>query len=258
MKKQNHPRPESFAPGYVQEEVGSGITKGKRTRFSGPLNADGFSLLKETLELASNCPLDALENELRGFLREAGIPADPTEGGEHPFRSHVTEELQGAERISGPWYAATILDLFAEIRRLHGYARDEGDKRLFYDAVLSAFRAGGLYKEAAMKFEWEEPAQIGGKCLQAARGPRAPRMYVPLTSYMKERIRKSKGLTAAELWNELRKYDDDSPLKLKGGELVFIRGSIKIFSAPHGDRIFSLKKFREYFRACKNPPTRAK
>lgn len=246
------------ALGFVQEEVGYGITKGKRTRFSGPMNAEGLSLLKETLERASNCPLVALEDELRGFLREAGIPDDPTDGGKHPFQSHVTEELKEAERISGPWYAAAILDLLAEIRRLHGYARDEGDKRLLYDAVLSAFQAGGLYKEAAMKFEWEEAALVGDRCLRAARGPRAPRMYVPLASYLKERTRKNGGLTAAKLWDELRKYDDDAPLKIKGGELVFIRGGIKIFSAPHGDRTFSLKKFREYFRACKNTPSRAK
>jgi hypothetical protein len=65
-----------------------------------------------------------------------------------------------------------------------------------------------------MKFEWEEAALVGDRCLRAARGARAPHVCT-LASYLKERTRKKRGLTAAKLWDELRKYDDDAPLKSK-------------------------------------------
>jgi hypothetical protein len=253
MKKELKKKP--GPPGFVRQEIGSGITKRTRTRFSGPLNIEGVELLKDTLSRASVSPLVVLEDTLRDVLREAGLPDDPTEGGKHPHRSHVTPELSDSAYHSGAWYAAAVLDELAFVRWLYEVAADR-DKKAVYDAAVAGFRAGNLHREGRMKFQWEEAALFGDKALRRLRGPRSSRRHPVLMDYLKGRLRRNRNLTAVELWNELKQYDDAAPLKVKGGEIVFEDGILKIYS-PHGNRSFTRKKFREYFSACKNPPTPA-
>ena len=83
-----------------------------------------------------------MEKEFREFLREKGLPDDPTEGGKiYPFRSHVTPEL---EEESDEWYAAMILDDLSE--------RKQALKEKHYiRAEILGGRAVYLFSEALHK-----------------------------------------------------------------------------------------------------------
>ena len=101
--------------------------------------------------------------------------------------------------------------------------------------------------------------QRGISALEAVRKPRRSRLHPVLVGYIKTRQRRNKSLTASELYDDLQRYDaDENPAKAPGGEIGFLRGTLKIYSLKYGDKSFTKKKFCEYFRACKNPPTLSK
>jgi hypothetical protein len=80
-----------------------------------------------------------------------------------------------------------------------------------------------------------------------------------MLGYIKKRQRGNKSLTAAVLYDDLKRYDADvNPVEVPGGEIGFLRGTLKVYSLKYGDKTLTKKKFCEYFRACKNPPTRTK
>ena len=100
---------------------------------------------------------------------------------------------------------------------------------------------------------FEKAVRVGLATLIAQKQPRPTRRYEPLVKFLK----KHRGTDAAALWKKLHRYDDDFPLKIQGGEITFSRNKLEIHT-PEGKRVFTYKKFREYFRAIKNPPNRTK
>ncbi|OGQ00202.1 MAG: hypothetical protein A2Z40_03630 [Deltaproteobacteria bacterium RBG_19FT_COMBO_60_16] len=154
------------------------------------------------------------------------------------------------ERVTDRWYAAEILSELHLVRTLieRGETAHAAHRALDLGMLLRELHDVMLYNTATI---------CGDKILRAVRGPRSPRRHPVLMNFLKTCRYRNKKLTAGELFEQLKKYDDEAPLKVHGGEIVCLRGKLKIYSGPHGDRTFSRKKFYEYFRACKNPPTRA-
>jgi len=113
---------------------------------------------------------------------------------------------------------------------------------------------------------WEVPVQVYEKAVRvglssliATRQPRPSKRHPFLMRYLQTRVRKNSRLTAAVVLNELKGHDEDTPLALRGGEIWCEGETIRVSSAKHGgDETFTFKKIREYFRACKNPPSRTK
>ncbi len=152
-KRKSSKQPITHSPGFIREEIGSGITKKTRTRFTGPLNAEGFELLKGALDRVAD-PFREVEMICREDLRRAGVPDDPTEGGKYPFRSYITDAIAGEAYHSRTWYAAAILDQLAARK----WSLEVGDMRGFEHAEG---RARYLYRERYIKSEYEKPVEIG-------------------------------------------------------------------------------------------------
>jgi hypothetical protein len=245
------------SPGFVRQEIGSGITKRARTRFSGPLNVEGLEALKDTLSRAGDCPFAALEETLRGFLRDAGIPDDPTEGGKHPFRLHVTPELAESAYHSGTWYTAAILDEISRIRWLHGVS-SERDRRAVYDAALAGFRAGDLHREGVMKFEWEPDALRGVDTLKGARSKKPPRRIIELENYIHYR-RENGELSYKEFKEELENTENGDALEWRGFQFWINEDFVYVQEKTHDEEIkarsISVESLPRYWN---RPPIRAK
>jgi hypothetical protein len=128
--------PKVGSPGFVREKKGVEITQ--RTR---KLNEKGRAFLESIHARTDLDSLMKMGRDFREFLRDAGLPSDPTEGGKYPFRSHITPELAEESYV---WYVASILDNIAAWQQALICGDDHGAEILEGKAVF-------LFSEALHK-----------------------------------------------------------------------------------------------------------
>lgn len=216
--------------GITAREVGSGITKRKIRIFSGPFNSEEVERLKDLFARLSSAPSDPfveMEAELRAFLGAAGFPIDPTEGDKFPFRSHITEELSKAERISGPWYAAAILDELGYRR----WALSVGDVK---GAELAACESVNLYREFEGKILYEDDILRGKAVREGSRQKKPERRIVELEKYIHFR-RKDEELTYKKFKEELENTEDGDHLEWRNFQFWLDQGRVYVQEMTAGE-----------------------
>lgn len=210
--RKNHPRLKTTKPsasppgGFLIGKVGSGITEKTVTTFSGTLNDEGLALLRETMDRVTTITGGDIEEMLRAFLREAGLPDDPTEAGKYPFRSHVTPELdeKGAYH-SGTWYAAKVPDPLSSAKWY--VILGEMDKGM--DCMFDAAR---LYQQGIDKRLYEEDVLLA-KVYRGTQHGKGKKRGDQQTTGREEKWKKMQ--TAAEkVWKQQRSWSKEAVAKM--------------------------------------------
>lgn len=212
------------------------MAKKKTTGFAGPLNARGVEALKGVLARAAD-PFKEMETTCREALRAVGLPDDPTEGGVHPFRSHIPPDL----RAGVTWYAAAILDQLAARK----WSLEVGDAR---GAAEAEGRAKYLYRERYIKSEYEPPVLAYGRVRAGARkGGSADKKIRPLVEWLLHTVKQYPDKPYTFYWRSLPEHDDGETVEEINGATMIREGGVLVVTGAGGrKRYLAESSFKRY------------